>query len=460
MAIEQKSVLLFNPWIYDFAAYDFWFKPLGLLYIGALLRRFDYKVGLIDCLDRFHPLLLNYLGQSEASHHDDFSGKFHRDIIEKPACLKHVPRHYARYGMPMDVVKQLLSSLKPPDVILVTSFMTYWYPAVLDAVNMLRHFFPKSKIMLGGIYATLCPEHAWRHIKPDYLIQGEGEVEAIRFIAKLTNGPGADFNYTELDDLPYPAFDLYPNIKSAAILTSRGCPNRCSFCASHQLTSGYRRRSVQYIYNEIRHWQEQFNVQHFAFFDDALLHHSSRFIKPLLRLLLKMNRSLYFYTPNGITPRFMDLELAELFYQANVRNVRLSFETSNEARQQSMSAKVTNAELQAALAHLERAGYARQDIGVYVMMGLPGQTVDEVKQSAMFVHELGARVNMAAFSPIPGTLEYQHAIELGLWHPNKDLLLGNSTLHPVWSQIIGYEKCQELLYWVQELNQQLLKESI
>jgi hypothetical protein len=54
--VPSKNVLLINPWIYDFTAYDFWLKPLGLLYIAALLGRHgSFRLSFIDCLDRFQP---------------------------------------------------------------------------------------------------------------------------------------------------------------------------------------------------------------------------------------------------------------------------------------------------------------------------------------------------------------------------------------------------------------------
>ena len=51
----MKKLLLINPWIYDFTAYDLWSKPLGLLYMASFLRSFDYRVELIDCLDKYCP---------------------------------------------------------------------------------------------------------------------------------------------------------------------------------------------------------------------------------------------------------------------------------------------------------------------------------------------------------------------------------------------------------------------
>ena len=48
-------ILLVNPWIHDFAAYDVWAKPLGLLLLGGVLRAHGARVSYLNCLDRFHP---------------------------------------------------------------------------------------------------------------------------------------------------------------------------------------------------------------------------------------------------------------------------------------------------------------------------------------------------------------------------------------------------------------------
>ena len=56
--MSKPNILCINPWIYDFAAYDFWSKPLGLLYIAAYLRQFGLNVEVLDCLDKWHPDLL------------------------------------------------------------------------------------------------------------------------------------------------------------------------------------------------------------------------------------------------------------------------------------------------------------------------------------------------------------------------------------------------------------------
>ena len=57
---NNYNLLLINPWIYDFTAYDFWSKPLGLLYIASILRERGYEISYIDCMDRYNREILNF----------------------------------------------------------------------------------------------------------------------------------------------------------------------------------------------------------------------------------------------------------------------------------------------------------------------------------------------------------------------------------------------------------------
>ncbi|MBN2355337.1 radical SAM protein [candidate division KSB1 bacterium] len=453
MITDRPKILLVNPAIYDFSAYDFWIKPLGLLQIGAVLRRLGYEVSLVDCLDRHHPLVRHNIKCYDMQDRADGSGKFHREELEKPPVLADIPRKYCRYGAPPDVVEQMIQSVPRPDVILLTTGMTYWYPAVRDMANMLRQHFGNTPIVLGGWYATLCPSHARTMVNPSFIIRGEGEEQAIRLIAELTGGPGADFHYETLDELPYPAFDLYPALHSVPILTSRGCPYRCSFCASHLLLKSYRRRSPDAVAAEIRFWRDKFDIRHFAFYDDALLHNSESYAKPIFRLLAEEGDKVFFYTPNGLQPRHIDAEMATLLYQAGVAQLHLSFESASPERQKAMALKVTNRQLRSAVENLFRAGYANSQIGVYVLMGLPDQTMDEVRRSVDYVHHLGVKINLASFSPIPGTREWQRAAEMGVWQQEQDLLLGNNSLFPIWRQKYGCKACLDMTLWVKRINQ-------
>ena len=161
------------------------------------------------------------------------------------------------------------------------------------------------------------------------------------------------------------------------------------------------------------------------------------------------------HMPNGLQIRYIDEEMAGLFYKANVKTIRLSFESSDKARQKKMYSKVKNADLEKALYNLEAAGFDRNDIAVYLLMGLPDQGILEFKESVNFVNNLGAKVSVASFSPIPGTVDWQNSIDSGFWKAGNDLLLTNNSIFPIWSKKYSYTVCTELMQWAKQKNESL-----
>ena len=118
---SKKDILLINPWIYDFTAYDFWLKPLGLLYVASLLRKnADVRLSFIDCLDRHHPLLPKKMKVIV-----DGRGPFPKQEVSKPAVLKEIPRKYSRYGIPIPLFLQELESVPRPDLVLLGCTRTH-----------------------------------------------------------------------------------------------------------------------------------------------------------------------------------------------------------------------------------------------------------------------------------------------------------------------------------------------
>ena len=148
LRIVKKShphFLLINPWIHDFAAYDFWAKPLGLLQLASILRDHGAHISYIDCLDRFHPHF-----QSVTQTQRQGRGAYHKTRIPIPPGLEDVPRQFSRYGIPQSWFQEDLSNLSRPDVVMLTSLMTYWYPGVQETIQYVRKAFPDVKVVLGG----------------------------------------------------------------------------------------------------------------------------------------------------------------------------------------------------------------------------------------------------------------------------------------------------------------------
>ena len=86
--MTRPKILLVNPWIHDFAAYDLWAKPLGLLMVGSMLRFQGWDPVFVDCLDPHHHSLTASLTAGRSR------GKFHKTRLQKPEPLEFVPRNF------------------------------------------------------------------------------------------------------------------------------------------------------------------------------------------------------------------------------------------------------------------------------------------------------------------------------------------------------------------------------
>ncbi len=412
-------ILLINPWIFDFAAYNFWIKSLGLLRIGSLLRRHGFHVSLVDCLD--YPIKTKQYGD----------GKFFKTRARKPLTLKSIPRNYSRYGIPEEMLLKRLSLPEEPDLICVSSGMTYWYPGVFEVIEIARKLFKGIPVILGGIYATLCYEHAQKHSGADVVFQGRGESEVLRLISRLTNfEPRLPVENSSKPFPDYPAFDLYPQLDYVCISTSTGCPFKCTYCASPFLTTSFSRRDPLDTGSEIEYWITKFHVKNIAFYDDALLVDSYKYFIPMMKEVIKRGIHCNFHTPNALHVMEIDEEVAGLLFRGGFKTIRLGFETSNETMQQETGGKVDNRAFKKSIEHLKRAGYSGEEIGVYIMIGLPGQRVGEVEESIAFVKETGARPMLVEYSPIPHTPLFEKAKKMSPFDLEKEPLHHNNSILP------------------------------
>ena len=452
--MAQRRVLAINPWIYDFAAYDYFAKPLGLLYIASFLKSRGVAVDWVDCMDKNHPEVLKRQGRSRPKIRKYGTGPFYREVVPTPEVVAFIPRRYSRYGMPEDIFLKEVRRHPKPDAILLTSFMTYWYLGPKRAVELVRQVYPDVPIIMGGIYATLMPDHARRVVQPDYLIEGPGELKVATLLANLWDEPRlADHFPTDIDDFPYPAFELYPRLDYLIVMTSRGCPFRCTFCATYKIDSRFSQRQPEAVVEEILTQSRRFHVRDVAFYDDALLLQPEKRIKPILYRLLEARHGLRFHTPNGVHGRFIDAEMAELFYRNHFATIRISLESVAKERRRDIHNKITPGEMTRAVQNLVKAGYRPGQIETYIIMGLPNQRIEEVVETMLYAHSLGVQIRLASFSPIPGTVDYQRAIENGYFPADADPLLTNKTVIPLYRTREAYEQFHQLSQYANMLNE-------
>jgi radical SAM superfamily enzyme YgiQ (UPF0313 family) len=309
--------------------------------------------------------------------------------------------------------------------------MTYWYPGAQAVIRLAREQFPGALVILGGIYATLCPEHARRHSGADEVITGPGE-EAIctALAAKGLTSP-APQPQGDLDSRPYPALHLLSHLSFLPILTSRGCPLDCDYCASRLLQPQFRQRRPLAVVEEIIYWQERLGLRDAAFYDDALLRDAANHLLVILEELSRRGLSCRFHTPNGLHARLITREVAGWLKRAQFATLRLGVETTALGPSR-LDHKLQGGELETSLHYLREAGFRREEIGVYLLLGLPDQDEEEVIISIRRVKELGGTPVLAQYSPIPGTALWPRAVQSSRYDLARDPLFHNNSLFPCW----------------------------
>ncbi len=427
---KAPFVLLINPWITDFAAYDLWTKPMGLLLLASLLRDGGCGAALIDCLDRWDPFTNSHPEILPGRDSKFGTGKYPRMRLPKPGPYTGFPRYFYRHGTHPESFRRELMEIEKPDLIWITSIMTYWYPGVSEAARILREIFPGVPVWLGGIYARLCPGHAERHIGADRIIGGEVSglpktiFEATGFQVRNA-GAWGDFKAW-----PPPALELLkPGLDYAPILTGIGCPYRCPFCASARLQPKRARFSAERILNEIARDHYDFGISDFAFYDDALLLDAEDTLRPVLETIAKQGPAVRFHAPNALHVRALSRDWCDLLHAAGFRTIRLGLETTVDGKSRQWGGKVNTGMYLEAVENLLEAGFSEGDIGVYLLCGLPGQTPEEVAESIRIVRRSGVRPHIAEYSPIPGTPMWDKALAVSPFDIATEPLYHNNTFY-------------------------------
>ncbi|MBF0378480.1 MAG: radical SAM protein [Desulfamplus sp.] len=545
-------ILCVNPWIHDFAAFDFWAKPLGLLQLASMIREGGAKVSFLDCLNRFHPKAIEENNQINKVNGikilKDGRGPFRKKAIPLPEGVQisekefssskslssskmlssdkimFAGKSFSRYGIEPEWFRQDLQNLEitpslanqtisrnqtasnnrgKPDLILVTSIMTYWASGVKETISIIKEVFPDVPVVLGGIYATLCTEHARKNSMADEVITGAGEEQiydiikrytgfSLKFHSKsavyfsptqpLPNGEGYNYSFplgrdveglNNLDLLPYPALDLISNLTYAPILTSRGCPFSCTYCASSFIEPTMRRRSPESVFEEICHWHENYGVHNFAFYDDALLINPEKYILPLLERVLIYSQSkcsssnifsyssksslsylsslsgqsflpLSFHTPNALHIRQINKDIADLMFKTGFKTVRLGLETTDFSNSRKEDIKVKKDEFYNAVSMLKQAGFQKDQIGAYLLCGLPNQNLDDVEHSITIVKQTGIIPVLAYYTPIPHTKMWKEAVNHSRFDLENEPFFTNNALFPCINNEHEIKKISEL----------------
>jgi len=429
----KPKILLVNPPIYDFAAYDFWLKPSGMLSVVGYLRgKADFK--LFDYLDRLAPFMA---GQKKCESDRWGRGRFYSEHIPIPTVFKAIPRYFRRFGLPRRLFADFLAKEGPFDFVMLQTTMTYWYNGLEEVIEDIHKLQPQAKIILGGNYVTLCSDHA-QTLGADLLVKGMN-LEPL-------------WEYLAIDpDLQQPAlWEVYNKLNVGILKLTEGCPFNCTYCSVPMVYGKFKPRSLEHSLAELE-LLCRLGVENVAFYDDALLFETDKVLIPFLSNVLKRNLRVNFHSPNALNARFVTSELAELMIRAGFKTFYLGFESASKQWQKQTGSKVFSDELAEATRHLLAAGAEPENITAYQILGHPHIDIQELEASMRFVSSLGIRGMLADFSPIPGTPDGEYCRK---WIDLDEPIMHNKTAFPI--ILLSFDECNRLKDLQRKLNRSLL----
>ena len=300
-----------------------------------------------------------------------------------------------------------LRLLRETDVLCLYA-MTTTFPracAIADQFREKGH----ARILMGGIYPSVSPEEALSHV--DQVVVGEGESVILDVVeGRLTDPIVHAEPICDLDSVPFPDYSVLKTpVTCANIMTSRGCPFRCTFCTTSRMFAPYRKRSVDSVIAEIRMCHAR-GFQYMNFEDDNFTADKDR-AKEICRRMISEHlqfRETFFF---GRTDMAKDPELLDLLADAHLTRVLIGIESLNQEA-------LNDIHKGQSIADIERAGIACREHGIRVIasvvLGIDEDGPEDIRRSVAFAKSIDAyQIQPAILTPFPGTPVYDEFVKDG-----------------------------------------------
>jgi anaerobic magnesium-protoporphyrin IX monomethyl ester cyclase len=402
--------------------------PLGLAYLAAAVREAGHRVQVIDATGAALTTTLTR---------------------ESPAG-------------PLDVtgltIPQVVGAVAPDtEVIGISHMFLHQWPLLRDLAVALAHRYPRAKIVLGGENATSFHEHILGECASVHAcVLGEGEQTFVSLLDHWATRAGAGASDDEglqavagvayrdaagavrrtpsasrildLDALPLPAWELFPveayldqrrsggvdRGRSMPVLTSRGCPYKCSFCSSPQMwTTRYQRRSPARVVDEIAGYVERYSITNVDLNDlTAML--TKDWMIEFARTMIERGLKVSIQLPSGTRSEAVDAEAARWLYRAGVRNFCYAPESGSKNTLEQIHKKVKLPHLRASLTAAIEAGLTTH---ASLIIGFPHEGPRELLDTYRFMLRMALdgldTVAVMVFAPYPGSEDYDRLRALG-----------------------------------------------
>lgn len=316
-------------------------------------------------------------------------------------------------------------------------------PIFKEAVKLSRLVKEHSNAftVLGGMHASVMPQEAMKFNSVDFVVKGEGEKTLIELVNYLEgrvkledvdgiyyrkNGKVAKTKDRELicnlDEIPFPARHLhrnqnytYPDTLTAPvfpIITSRGCPSRCTYCATNIIFQHkFRMRTPENIVNEIEFLVKKYKAREIHIWDDNFTFMKSRVIE-IKDEIKKRNLRLKFAFPNGIRVDRVDKDILKALKEMGTYSISFGIESGSKKTLNRIK-KGLRLELVEEVFKITRK--LGMEIWAFFMLGLPDEDEERIRETIDFAKK--SNPDIAKFhilKPYPGTKVYEELLSENL----------------------------------------------
>ena len=322
--------------------------------------------------------------------------------------------------------KKILKQIKllEPTMIGLTA-MTHEINHVARFAKKVKAYLPSVKIVIGGVHATTLPLETMKGCSEfDFLVYGEGEITFYELIDSLYNNAplkevkGLVFRdglkifknkerewIDNLDELPFPAWDMFKRVNYYPLLSSRGCPFQCIFC-NRILGNRVRNRSVENIIKEIEFLIENFENSRFTFIDETFSVSYKRINQILDEIIRKgINKKVTWDAQTRVD--CVNLDLIKKFKRAGCTTIGFGIESGSNKILKIIKKNITKKQAINAVKMAKKVGLS---VNTFFIIGHPFETIKSIIQTYILAIRLNSQqVAFGIMTPYPNTKIYSLA---------------------------------------------------
>ncbi len=389
--------------------------PMGLGYLASSIEGMGIEVEILDCL------------------------------MEGWTCEERIGEHLIRVGLCDDDIASRVAKYNA-DVIGIACQFSRQNQIYHDLLRLVKAVKPETITIAGGAHATVCPEEMLKNEACDYVLCGEAEQSLRDLLERLTREEGLSevdglgwksggelhLNpktgwVEQLDDIAFPAYHImklerYYGLPAShgmrhrerfsPVVTSRGCPARCTFCSAHRVWGRkYRVRSVGNVIEEMRLLRDRYGVQEIMFEDDNVTANRKRAMELFSRI--KEERLGFVWdTPNGVGAWSIDEGMLEAMKASGCLRVNFPVESGSQRVLDTIIKKPLKLDhVRRLIVYCQKIGL---DCGMFLVVGMPGETIPDIWASFRFAASCRCfEPHISVATPYPGTDLYDTCRENG-----------------------------------------------